>query len=98
MLIVEDVMRKKVIFWNYYSWNFKYAEKKLLYEQLPPNVTPTLQIKKTNKITKDFLSNQYSIEPNRPATDLKIFLSIVVRILKKAQKRNSTWQNLSFPH
>jgi len=65
-------------------------EKKLLYEQLPPNVTPTLQIKKTNKITKDFLSNQYSIEPNRPTTDLKIFLSIVVSILKKAQKRNST--------
>lgn len=98
MLIVEDVMRKKVIFWNYYSWIFKYAGKKIIVWTAPTKRDPYPTNKKTNKITKDFLSNQYSIEPNRPATDLKIFLSIVVSILKKAQKRNSTWQNLSFPH
>jgi len=40
MLIVEDVMRKKVIFWNYYSWNFKYAGKKIIVWTAPTKRDP----------------------------------------------------------
>jgi len=49
--------------------------KKILYEQLPPNVTspPDHKTNKETNFTKDYLSNQYSIEPNRPTTDLNFF-------------------------
>jgi len=49
------------------------------------DVTP--QTNKENKFTKDYLSNQYSIEPNSPATDLNFFVKCGLYPEKGSKKK-----------
>jgi hypothetical protein len=84
-------MLRKVIFEKLLTCDLKYDEKKPVWTA-PTKCDVTPQTNKENKFTKDYLSNQYSIEPNSPATDLNFFCQMWFVPWKRLKKENSTWQ------
>jgi hypothetical protein len=82
---------EKSNFWKITNLWFKVWWKKTVWTA-PTKCDVTPQTNKENKFTKDYLSNQYSIEPNSPATDLNFFCQMWFVPWKRLKKENSTWQ------
>jgi len=79
-------MLRKVIFEKLLTCDLKYDEKKTVWTA-PTKCDVTPQTNKENKFTKDYLSNQYSIEPNSPATDLNFFVKCGLYPEKGSKKK-----------